>query len=140
MPSRCPFTLWVAFVTVVLAVPAIAAEHAEPATISLAVAPTTCSPAATTSPDLPATPELMPEPAPLTCTAVQSCQSGCSAFCQGNSVCQVGPTWVKCDGVQTNCPYPNCTDMCGYEDTCCYCTCRAGGGTPIQCIHQCCPF
>ena len=45
-----------------------------------------------------------------TCTAMQNCANGSTVSCTGNSTCNVGATYVQCDGVTTSCPSSSCSE------------------------------
>ncbi len=49
--------------------------------------------------------------------------------CSGAASCSVGTYWITCDGTTTYC---GCVG-CGF----CYCDCWDGGGTAINCFHEC---
>lgn len=49
--------------------------------------------------------------------------------CTGAASCSVGTYWVTCDGHTSYCSCVSC-DLC-------YCDCYDGGGTGIQCLHEC---
>jgi hypothetical protein len=119
-----------------LAAPALAVDA--PAAAPLRLGPASCGLAAGGPGERPEIPELAPEPRPRACTADLWCPDGCYIACQGNSLCEVGSTWIKCDGVQTNCPYPGCTPPTNCLDPCGYCDCRASGGTAWQCSKSFC--
>ncbi|HEX9945886.1 MAG TPA: hypothetical protein VGG03_28090 [Thermoanaerobaculia bacterium] len=52
------------------------------------------------------------------CTVTLNCDVGYHLTCSsGSGDCQSGPTWVKCDGVQQDCPVCAETCPCG-ERTC----------------------
>lgn len=72
------------------------------------------------------------------CTAQQNCPgSGCFISCAGTSSCTVGATSVTCDGNTTNCP--SCpTPPSNCLDPCCWCECKAAGGTNTGCLRSCC--
>lgn len=81
-------------------------------------------------------------PGPLSanhCNAQQACPNQCVVSCTGHTSCTVQSTSVTCDGVTTNCPYPNCTPpgVCsGPADCFAYCECRANGGG-VGCWKDC---
>ena len=75
----------------------------------------------------------MPEPMWKTCTANQTCPSGCFISCNGQSSCTVQATSVTCDDIVTSCPFPGCTPLTNCIDPCGYCECRAMGFTVVQC-------
>jgi hypothetical protein len=136
MTTRSLLALSLVLAAVALAAPARAAEPAGP--VPPFLAPPACSAAAASPFKLPQIPELTPEPGPLACTADLSCPDGCYIACQGNSICEVGSTWVKCDGVQTNCPYPGCGAPTNCLNPCGFCECRAAGFGVWQCTRAHC--
>jgi hypothetical protein len=88
------------------------------------------------------------------CTVHLTCDVGgyylsCSS---NNGDCHAGPTWVKCDGVQQNCPIcyksVDCGCDCGTEDCFGWSSCSSGArrvtcdGVTYQCppLRQCCLY
>jgi hypothetical protein len=78
-------------------------------------------------PDFTALPAGIPEPVPMSCTAQQSCPSGGTVSCVGNTTCTVQSTSVTCDGVVTSCPSGGCQAPPSCADPQGYCECRASG-------------
>jgi len=83
----------------------------------------------------------------LTCNIGPGYPLSCSS---NNGDCHSGPIWVKCDGVQQNCPIcyksVDCGCDCGIEDCFGWSSCTSGArrvtcdGVVYQCppIRQCC--
>jgi|CXWL01.1.fsa_nt_gi hypothetical protein len=136
--------LWCFCAAILVALPVVAAEGlAAPAAktpeVPLFLAPACAAPTVALAADATELPELTPEMLELSsCTAQQNCPgSGCFISCAGVSSCTVGATSVTCDGATTNCP--SCpTPPSGCLDPCCWCECKAGGGTNWQCTRSCC--
>lgn len=71
--------------------------------------------------------------------AYTQCPGGTRISCVGHTSCTSGAGWVKCDGVQTNCPPPPCFKVCMDGYTSCYSdtgNCSGSGVDTISCDGQ----
>lgn len=84
------------------------------------------------------------------CTAELDCGGGFVAQCSGANTCTVGPTYVECDGVRTQCGCSVQTTCCNgnriscsgvfcevWEESGVQCTDENGNKTFKGCIIQC---
>jgi hypothetical protein len=53
--------------------------------------------------------------ASCTATATYQCYGQGTLSCSGATTCSLGPTWVQCDGVRTDCPACEVEADCSYR-------------------------